>query len=191
MVKNTGGNKTKGQARKFVTAPKSSFLRLSEDPCEVYSQVIKTLGNGMCHVIGVDNVTRLCHIRGKFRGRGKRDNFICNGTWVLVGLREWDLEKGDTKKLSSCDLLEVYGAIEKERLKSSVHGIDWSTFVANDSKNTNTEKVDDIIDFIDNGTEEYQQLIETQLTPKDNIKIIITEEGEEGEVEVEINVDDI
>jgi translation initiation factor 1A len=186
MVKNaTGGSKTKGQGRKFVTAKPSNKLRVSEDPCEVYSQVIKTLGNGMCHVIGVDNVTRLCHIRGKFRGRGKRDNFISNGTWVLVGLREWDLDKGDTKKLSSCDLLEVYGAIEKERLKSSIHGIDWTTFVANDSKNTNTEKVDDIIDFIDNGTEEYHELIKTQLTSTDNIKIIITGEGEE------VDVDDI
>ena len=48
MVKNaTGGSKTKGQGRKFVTAKPSNKLRVSEDPCEVYSQVIKTLGNGM------------------------------------------------------------------------------------------------------------------------------------------------
>jgi translation initiation factor IF-1 len=186
MVKNaTGGSKTKGQGRKFVTAKPSNKLRVSEDPCEVYSQVIKTLGNGMCHVIGVDNVTRLCHIRGKFRGRGKRDNFIGNGSWVLVGLREWDLDKSNAKKMSSCDLLEVYGAMEKERLKSSVHGVDWATFIANDSKNTNTEKVDDIIDFIDNGTEEYQELIEAQVAAVGKSTIINTEDGEE------IDVDDI
>ena len=186
MVKNaTGGSKTKGQGRKFVTAKPSNKLRVSEDPCEVYSQVIKTLGNGMCHVIGVDNVTRLCHIRGKFRGRGKRDNFIGNGSWVLVGLREWDLDKSDAKKMSSCDLLEVYGAMEKERLKSCVHEVDWSTFVANDSKNTNTEKVDNVIDFIDNGTEEYQELIEAQVASAGKSTIINTEDGEK------IDVDDI
>jgi initiation factor 1A len=186
MVKNaTGGSKTKGQGRKFVTAKPSNKLRVSEDPCEVYSQVTRTLGNGMCHVIGVDNVTRLCHIRGKFRGRGKRDNFIGNGSWVLVGLREWDLDKSDAKKMSSCDLLEVYGAMEKERLKNCVHEVDWSTFVANDSKNTNTEKVDNVIDFIDNGTEEYQELIEAQVASAGKSTIINTEDGEE------INVDDI
>ena len=37
MVKNaTGGSKTKGQGRKFVTAKPSNKLRVSEDPCEVY-----------------------------------------------------------------------------------------------------------------------------------------------------------
>jgi translation initiation factor 1A len=186
MVKNTtGGNKSKGQARKFITAKPSNKLRVSEDPCEVYSQVTKTLGNGMCHVIGVDNVTRLCHIRGKFRGRGKRDNFVGNGSWVLVGLREWDLDKTDTKKPPSCDLLEVYGELEKERLKSTIHGVNWTTFIANDSKNTNTEKVDDIVDFMDNGTEEYQELIEAQVASAGRSTIINTEDGEE------IDVDDI
>jgi len=189
MVKNTtGGNKSKGQARKFITAKPSNKLRISEDTCEVYSQVIKTLGNGMCHVIGVDNVTRLCHIRGKFRGRGKRDNFVGIGSWVLVGLREWDLDKTDSKKLASCDLLEVYGDLEKERLKNSVSGINWATFIANDNKNTNTEKLDDIVDFMDNGTEEYQQLIESQIASSSGGRsnnIINTEDGEE------IDVDDI
>ena len=96
MVKNAfGGNKSKGQARKNSTAPKSDTLRLSIDVCEVYAMVEKILGNSMCHVLCIDNVTRLCHIRGKFRGRGKRDNTLVNGTWILVGLREWDIDKKD------------------------------------------------------------------------------------------------
>jgi translation initiation factor 1A len=102
MVKNTtGGSKTKGQARKFVNSVKqTSNLRISNDECEVYAQVTKMLGNGMCHVLCIDQQTRLCHIRGKFRGRGKRDNFIGNNSWILVGLREWELEKDkDCKKL--------------------------------------------------------------------------------------------
>ena len=59
MVKNQGGNKTKGQSRKFVTAPRSTLLRVSEDACEVYAQVTKTLGNGMCHTICIDSITSI------------------------------------------------------------------------------------------------------------------------------------
>ena len=166
MVKNTGGNKTKGQARKFVTAPKSSFLRLSEDPCEVYAQVTKTLGNGMCHVICIDDETRLCHIRGKFRGRGKRDNTITNGTWILVGLREWELgKKSDGKKLQNCDLLEVYSSSDKERLKSTLSSVNWSTFVKNDNifNNISENENDNTFKFTDEATEEYKKIIEAQV----------------------------
>ena len=109
MVKNTGGNKTKGQARKFASSgPKSDALRVSEDECEVYGIVDVYLGNNMCQVLCIDNVTRLCHIRGKFRGRGKRDNTVSKGSWILVGLREWDIQKIEkSKKIQECDLLEV------------------------------------------------------------------------------------
>ena len=42
MVKNTtGGSKTKGQARKFVTAAPKNILRISQDELEVYAQVTK------------------------------------------------------------------------------------------------------------------------------------------------------
>ena len=86
MVKNAGGNKTKGQARKFASGgAKNDKLRISEDECEVYAMVEKMLGNGMCHVLCHDGLTRLCHIRGKFRGRGKRDNTVENGACYLSG----------------------------------------------------------------------------------------------------------
>ena len=29
-------------------------------------------------------------MRNKFRGRGKRDNTVSPGTWVLIGIREWE-----------------------------------------------------------------------------------------------------
>ena len=123
MVKNTtGGSKTKGQARKLVSydaKTTSKALRLSTDECEIYAQVTKYLGNGMCHVLSTDGKTRLCHIRGKFRGRGKRDNMIGVGSWILIGLREWEIGKDDTKKLENCDLLEVYNNIEQDKLKRS------------------------------------------------------------------------
>jgi len=188
MVKNTGGNKTKGQARKFVTAPKSNTLRLSEDVCEVYAQVTKTLGNGMCHVICIDGTTRLCHIRGKFRGRGKRDNTINNGSWILVGLREWELDKkSDGKKLQNCDLLEVYDSSDKEKLKKTVTNVCWSTFIQNDNifGNNDFSEETDNVKFTDESTEEYQKLVESQISEKGNSTVINFNEEEE------INIDDI
>jgi initiation factor 1A len=112
MVKNNaGGNKGKGVARKHVTGA-SKQLRVATDEAERYAVVIKMLGNGMCYVRLLDGSTgdRLCIIRNKFKGRGKRDNTLDSGSWVLVGLREW------ASKQDTCDLLEVYNANERERL---------------------------------------------------------------------------
>jgi len=192
MVKNTtGGSKTKGQARKFVNSIKqTTHLRVSNDVCEVYAQVTKMLGNGMCHVLCIDQQTRLCHIRGKFRGRGKRDNFIGNNSWILVGLREWEIERDkDNKKLQNCDLLEVYSYIDVERLKNTVNE-NWNLF--NQEKINN--KGEDTFDFIDEGTSEYIELVEKQMNMnkdanKDaNINTLVTCEEEQEE---EINIDDI
>lgn len=186
MVKNAGGNKAKSQARKFVTAPRSSVLRFSEDECEVYAQVTKTLGNGMCQVLCIDGITRLCHIRGKFRGRGKRDNTIGNGSWILVGLREWELERKDDKKLQNCDLLEVYSNSDKEKLKSAVTGVNWSNFIKNDNLFNNVSGQEDSIGFkfTDEATDEYEKIVEAQLMSKGKISNIIMDDDE-------INVDDI
>jgi translation initiation factor 1A len=191
MVKNrTGGSKTKGQARKFVNAPKqTNNLRVSQDEYEVYAQVTKMLGNGMCHVLCIDNKTRLCHIRGKFRGRGKRDNFISNNNMVLVGLREWEMGKdvGDkpNTKLQNCDLLEVYSQIDVDRLKNTIDE-DWNIFNTLDKFDKNEH---DDFDYIDEKNSEYMELIEKEVNTKmnndtgANISISINEE--------EINIDDI
>jgi translation initiation factor 1A len=188
MVKNTtGGSKTKGQARKFVNAPKqSASIRLSNDDCELYAQVSKMLGNGMCHVLCIDGKTRLCHIRGKFRGRGKRDNLIGNNSWLLIGLREWESEKNSETKFQNCDLLEVYSPIDVDRLKNTVNE-NWNLF-----NNDNGKKIseDDVL-FIDERTDEYIKLVEDELTQNQNNankKTMLTVAFDE---EDEINVDDI
>ena len=190
MVKNLGGNKAKGQARKFVTGQKSNHLRFSEHECEVYAQVTKILGNGMCHAICMDNIVRLCHIRGKFRGRGKRDNIVTNGTWILIGLREWELDKKmDDKKLQNCDLLEVYSSVDKERLKNTLSHLNWTIFITNDNMHNNITEDDNTVKFMDESTEDYQKIIEAQfaITEKQNISniinIVVNSE--------EISVDDI
>jgi initiation factor 1A len=140
MVKNEGGNKAKGQARKHVVDSKQQIktLRTTESEFELYAQVSKNFGNGMVDAECIDGVTRLCHIRGKFRGRGKKDNFVSVGSWLLVGLR--DYESGGSKgKKQNCDLLEVYNDFDKERLKSTVN-VDWSAFIARDNINSNQDK---------------------------------------------------
>jgi translation initiation factor IF-1 len=107
MVKNTqGGSKHKGLARKLVNAPISAKPRLSECDDECYALVTKMLGNGMCHVNLshkgniIQNV--VCHIRGKFRGRNKKNNIVATGNFVLVGLRTWE------NPIKNCDIIFTF-----------------------------------------------------------------------------------
>jgi hypothetical protein len=139
-------------------------------------------------VLCSDGITRLCHIRGKFRGRGKKDNLVKNNTWLLVGLREWDKCKQAGDKMQDCDLLEVYNDEDKDELKNIEKGVNWNLFIINDQKivkiNDCNNNIDDIIEFSDSKTDEYKQLIEEQLTKK-TTTIIMAEDEEE------INIDDI
>lgn len=115
MVKNTqGGNKAKKQARKSSRPMDPSMIkaRFSDHPDEVYACCSKLLGNGTCAVMCIDGIERLCIIRNKFRGRGKRGNVLTPGVWCLVGRR--DFEKPKEGKLEKTDLLEVYGEVEKK-----------------------------------------------------------------------------
>lgn len=178
MVKNNGGNKAKGFARKNLIKG-SHALRTSEDPAEIYAQAIKVMGGSMCRVNDLLGREINCHIRGKFRGRGKRDNLIVPGSWLLVGLREWELEP-NSGKLLNCDLIEVYSDSDKARLKSSILNVDWTPFnVKSISDDPSSE-----IEFSDDKTQEYQALIEAHLSAGKGAAII-SEDVEE------INVDDI
>lgn len=138
MVKNVhGGKGHKGFARKNAVSGKAhSKLRVAEEAGEVYARVSKILGGSNLHVECMDTKQRLCHIRGKFKGRGKRDNTVVVGTWVLVGLRDWSASGSSKKdKLEECDLLEVYRDADKSRLKTSVRA-NWSYFIEQDEANT-------------------------------------------------------
>ena len=190
MVKNTGGNKTKGQARKFVISDDkkvSKKLRESEDPLEIYAQVEKVLGNGLYNVICIDGKNRLCHSSGKFKGRNKKDNFVSLGTWLLIGLREYETG-ANNKKLQNCDLLEVYNDSEKERLKTTVN-INWSVFLKNDAANSfitsEVVKSSENYTFGDAKTLEYQELMAAELLKPSDKREIVTVDEEE------INIDDI
>ena len=186
MVKNTsGGNKAKGFARKsFVKG--SNVLRVSENEFEVYAQVTKILGGSNCHVIDAEGTSMLCHIRGKFRGRGKRDNLLGTNTWVLVGLREWEKEPS-TGKLMNCDLLEVYGNYDKERLQNSVTSVNWNSFVANDNKigSVIIDTSEEVL-FTTEESQEYEALIEMQLQQeKAGTKIATISMDDEEKIDID------
>lgn len=130
MVRNlTGGSGHKSQARKNVVSRggASGALRLAEEEGECFAQVERLLGGSNCHVKCSDGVVRLCVIRGKFRGKGKRDNVLSSGSIVLVGIRDYETCKSKDK-LQTCDLLEVYREADKTRLFSNVK-FDWSEFI--------------------------------------------------------------
>jgi len=112
MGKNNTGGYTKNQKR--VSAQPSNRLRLSIMDEEKYAIVTKMLGNGMCQVLTNDAKSRLCIIRGGFKGKNKSSNIIKAGTWVLVGTRDWEtIAPG---KLPKCDLLETYKDSDKSKL---------------------------------------------------------------------------
>ena len=196
MVKNVkGGSGHKSQARKNVvsSAEKNSHrLRLVEEEGEIYAQVSKDFGNGMCEVICNDNVKRLCIIRGKYRGRGKRDNEIRVRSIIMVGLREWETHFENSKKLEKCDLLEVYSDYDVERLKKSAD-ITWSIFDMDDS--ANQYATDDIVHFSDNTEDEYKKLVEDDII-KTNTSLTTTKNNgnindDDNETEENIDFDDI
>lgn len=155
MVKNTfGGNKSKGFARKHNNSGnKNNILRVSQSEGEIYAIVTKMCGNGMFECYCIDEVMRLGQIRGKFTGKGKRDNIVNNGIWVLIGVREWDIKKEEEsmvrktclskdEKLPKCDLLEVYNDKEKEQLQEEI-AEKWTILIKLDPSRIEEQNNDD------------------------------------------------
>ena len=137
MGKNLKGGHHKHQ--KKVTNDRRVRLSQSED--EVYSIVTKMMGNGQCHTKGNDDVTRLCEIRGSFRGKNKASNIVKTGSWVLVGLRTW--ESVNDTKLPKFDLLEIYSSNDKETLLQTNNNFTILLKQGNEMSNT-TEEMDEI-----------------------------------------------
>ena len=176
MVKNSGGNKSKKQGRKFLI-PNITKKTIMPQEGEIFASVTKMLGGQNCEVYGEDRKTRLCVIRNKFRGRGKRDNTIQPGQWLLVGAREFE-SKVEGKK-EKCDLLEVYNENDQEKLKQQQPDYDWKMF--NQVKMSYETKTDDeVFAFGDTQTIEYQDLID-----KGDENVVAIDSGEK------VNIDDI
>ena len=159
MVKNDGGNKGKGLARKHVNAAKcggTKQLRVAVEDGERYAVVSKMLGNGMCYVRLLDGSAgdRLCIIRNKFKGRGKRDNILDSGSWVLVGMREW------SSKQDTCDLLEVYNHGERDRLMKNEPC--FKSVTAECDADSSSANAHSTVQFADSATLKYSNMVKGQ-----------------------------
>lgn len=150
-----GGKSRKGARNRQNEVVTQKATRYSNEESEVYACVTRLLGGPNCEVKCVDGKLRFCVIRSKFRGRGKRDNTLTSGTWVLIGLRDW--ESRTDNKLSRCDLLEVYTAADKQRLKNTVKDVNWGNLAGIGADPEFAS--DDEIDFDDQDTEHYQKIM--------------------------------
>jgi translation initiation factor 1A len=141
MVKNVTGGYNKNQKR--ASSQPSNRVRLSILDEEKYAIVSKMLGNGMCQVLCNDAKSRLCIIRGGFKGKNKSSNIIKPGTWVLVGTRDW--ETVTSGKLPKCDLLETYKDSDKSKLLDTT--TDFTVLKNEEYVITNTTKEMDDVDI--------------------------------------------
>ena len=181
MVKNQkGGNKSKKLGRKFISATVDRRLRYAQEDGEIYGVVTKLLGNGMFYINDCDGNERLVVMRNKFKGRGKRDNTVILGGWVLVGEREFE-----SCAHPKCDLLEVYNDGEKQRLKNS--GDPLFSKLKSDYDNIVNESDESEVLFT-NVQENEALLQEIKQGQNDNKTVLMVSLDEEEEV---IDVDDI
>ena len=157
MVKNFGGNKSKKMGRKFVNQPQDRRVRFAEEAEELYAVVIKLFGNGMAEVKCIDDVTRLCIFRKKFKGRGKRDNMVSVGTVVLVGQRIWEVISSESKKLPKCDLLEVYSSADVTKLRKMASWENWSVLSSASEHFGQELQETEGMDFVDQQILEYKE----------------------------------
>jgi len=181
MVKNNqGGNKSKRMGRKFLQKGPSK-TRFSEDPDEIYACCLKMHGPS-CDVLCIDGKTRLCFIRNKFKGRGKRDSLISIGTWLLVGRRSFEGEKENKKE--NCDLMEVYSENDKKILQQHEHDKPWSVLnIIQSYSESNTNK-ESGFEFSDGDTNDYEALVKESVK-NEHVKIVGLDE------EDDVSVDDI
>ena len=177
MVRNQGGgNRAKKQASKRSKGGGGGIqkgTRFAKEEAEVYACVISPFGNNMCKVICLDGIERLCVIRGKFRGRGKRNNLINRGVWVLVGLYEWSSNSAGSG-LPKCDLLEVYSDGDKERLQQRSGDNNWDVIKNLDGVSSKSLEDDieftyatDYNDISDNTCLQTNIISETDIDPDD------------------------
>jgi initiation factor 1A len=178
MVKNTkGGNKSKKGARKHITSSQPQRTRYAVEDGEVYGAVVKLYGGSNCEVMCNDGISRLCIIRNKFKGRGKRGNVINSCVWVLVGVRDWEVR---VNKPQRCDLLEVYTDSDKEKLRQTA-GCSFDTLLRVNTDGSTEIAPDDGIVFVNEETYKYENAIKNE--PSKKIDTVIDDD--------ELDFDDI
>jgi hypothetical protein len=150
MVKNTkGGSRNKALARKDVNISHKNN-HVPSNPFERYAQVVRLLGNGMCHVSICNQLDHsfssppnelICHIRGAFRGKNKRSNLVEKDSFIVVLLREWE------NPSKNCDLIAILHNHSSHNLHSNP--IELSTHnLHHDITDINDFNHDAFLDFI-------------------------------------------
>lgn len=163
MVKNKkGGSGHKRLARKnVVNRNPSRKLRKAVVDGEMYAKVLAIHGGGHAKILCADNKERTLVIRGKFRGRNKRDNTIKVNSIVLVALRSVSFgEVVQKNKKEKADLIYVYNQNDVEELKEKN---EISTLIDTGSKNN-----DDCVDFV---YEDNDENIKLDLGKNDETKV--------------------
>ena len=102
--------------KKKPTGLVQTVIREALEEGEEYAIVTQVYGGSRCEVKLPTGDKCMCVIRNKFRGRGRRDNFIKVGVWVLIGRRDWERPKAD--KPQTVDLLFVYTQNDRSFLSS-------------------------------------------------------------------------
>jgi hypothetical protein len=186
VLNTTGGGNAKRQGRKFTNNSKTVDLRKSENALEEYACATKMNGNGVS-VTTHKGKELFCHMRGKFTGRNRRQNFITVGTWLLVGLRDWE------KEIKNCDLIVVYDKDEVRDLRN-LPGIDLKQLI----KTTN--QISNFMDKNDEEEDDYEEEVETfKFSETAGVSEEYKKLLEAGEadavvsntIEEEINIDDL
>ena len=144
MVKNmSGGSKTKSFARKLQHEVPSGGIRMPANEFEVIGCVFRMLGNGRMVVRTAHSSLAevQCVIRNKFRGRAKRNHMVSVGSFVLIGLYDWEAPNFKTS-----DMLHMYSLEDVSALKTNPL---WSTLLTSlDSFLLNMGPVGQDQDFI-------------------------------------------
>ena len=193
MVKNkSGGNKSKRSARKHNTEPIKTFTRYADDPDELYASVTKYFGCGNVDVKCCDGVSRLGVIRKKFKGRNRRDNMINQGSYVLVGIRSWEVIA--TGKKQKCDILEIYSREDIKNIKKYMTEEEWEVIAYKDEDETDGVEQDDGFEFADEDAMRYEAMMEDKTNKKIAVSTGGSGDGGSGEAEKsddDIDIDDI
>jgi hypothetical protein len=167
MVKNIkGGSGSKSLSRKVVNSDnsKGSSVRKPESKLEFIAVVSKFFGN-TAEITDIEGNKFRCFIRGKFRGRGKRNSIIATGKIILAGFREF--ESTDSK---NTDLLTVYDNQEvQELLNIPALNINY-LLLLNDNNSSNINNIDSNIEFTDTPDVEFTE------TNEINTKLVESED---------------
>ncbi|KAI3456869.1 hypothetical protein Pfo_013532 [Paulownia fortunei] len=121
MPKNKGkGGKNRKRGKNEADDDKRELI--FKEAGQEYAQVTRMLGNGRCEALCVDEMRRLCHIRGKMH----KKVWISAGDIILIGLRDYQDNKADVILKYMPDearLLKAYGELPRNlKLNEGIAG---------------------------------------------------------------------